>query len=284
MQKFVFKTLSFVSLFISLVLSIKAPGDSTAVARYTKKPAGTCSFGALPKYYAAISESDWQNAKYCGLCVKVTGPKKTITLKIVDRCSNCAAGQLGLSGAAFRKIGGVTRQQVKVSWKFTKCSDAGLVKYYWRPLSNKNFFGLQIRGNSKIINSVIVNGKPLPRDYYNYFIGRNLGLGPFSIKIIFADGSYVFDKSVRLNRVSLSGNKVKWVALVGTSTTRSSTLAYTSTTAVTTALTTAVSLTEATTGTSTTFPVVSSTVTSQISVSSQSASASSGTAFPSSNI
>ncbi|KAI8381540.1 RlpA-like double-psi beta-barrel-protein domain-containing protein-containing protein [Radiomyces spectabilis] len=52
----------------------------------------------------------------CGRYAKVTGPKGTVRVKIVDTCPPCVKGSLDLSPAAFQKIADLSAGRVKITW------------------------------------------------------------------------------------------------------------------------------------------------------------------------
>ncbi|KAG0165753.1 hypothetical protein DFQ28_008333 [Apophysomyces sp. BC1034] len=52
----------------------------------------------------------------CGKYAKVTGPKGTVRVKIVDTCPPCKKGSLDLSPAAFIKIADLSAGRVPISW------------------------------------------------------------------------------------------------------------------------------------------------------------------------
>ncbi|KAJ1930115.1 hypothetical protein IWQ60_000589 [Tieghemiomyces parasiticus] len=58
------------------------------------------------------------NNPNCGRMVSVTGPSGSVTIKIVDSCPGCAAGDLDLSPAAFNAIADPSLGRVGISWGF----------------------------------------------------------------------------------------------------------------------------------------------------------------------
>lgn len=58
------------------------------------------------------------NNPNCGRYAKVTGPKGTVRVKIVDTCPPCLSGSLDLSPAAFVKIADLAAGRVKIHWEW----------------------------------------------------------------------------------------------------------------------------------------------------------------------
>src|SRR6201999_2853878 len=66
-------------------------GDGTY---YAADGTGNCSFDASPNdlLVAAMNHPDYGTAQWCGACVAVTGPKGTVTVRIVEQCPECPQG------------------------------------------------------------------------------------------------------------------------------------------------------------------------------------------------
>ncbi|KAG1084906.1 hypothetical protein G6F42_021601 [Rhizopus arrhizus] len=54
----------------------------------------------------------------CGRRITATGPKGSVTVKVVDTCPGCANGDLDLSPAAFAKIADMDAGRVPVTWSW----------------------------------------------------------------------------------------------------------------------------------------------------------------------
>ncbi|RIA81250.1 hypothetical protein C1645_700985, partial [Glomus cerebriforme] len=57
------------------------------------------------------------NAPICNMCVKITGPKGTVKIKIVDKCPTCEFGDIDLSPVAFKVIGDEFQGRIPISWE-----------------------------------------------------------------------------------------------------------------------------------------------------------------------
>jgi hypothetical protein len=53
----------------------------------------------------------------CGACIRVTGPKGTVMVRIVDKCPVCKKGDVDLSPAAFKMIADEVSGRVGITWK-----------------------------------------------------------------------------------------------------------------------------------------------------------------------
>ncbi|CAG8543356.1 4918_t:CDS:2 [Scutellospora calospora] len=56
------------------------------------------------------------NSTICGKCLKITGPKGTVDITIVDKCPTNTTGNICLSMTAFKKISDDINSPTKISW------------------------------------------------------------------------------------------------------------------------------------------------------------------------
>ncbi|CAG8583873.1 11456_t:CDS:2 [Diversispora eburnea] len=54
----------------------------------------------------------------CGKRIKVTRGKKSVVVRVVDRCDGCKSGDIDLSPAAFKKLASLSVGRTKCSWKY----------------------------------------------------------------------------------------------------------------------------------------------------------------------
>jgi expansin (peptidoglycan-binding protein) len=68
---------------------------------------GACMFAPSPDdlMVAAMNAEEYGQAAFRGAQVRVTGPRGTVTVRIVDLCPECRAGHLDLSREAFGRVG-----------------------------------------------------------------------------------------------------------------------------------------------------------------------------------
>ena len=74
------------------------PAPATGEATYYDADgSGNCSFEpSSDLMVAAINGVDYDDAKWCGACLGVTGPSGEVTVRVVDQCPGCAKGDLDL--------------------------------------------------------------------------------------------------------------------------------------------------------------------------------------------
>ncbi|POG80013.1 hypothetical protein GLOIN_2v1520644 [Rhizophagus irregularis DAOM 181602=DAOM 197198] len=51
------------------------------------------------------------------MCVKITGPKGIVKVKIMDKCPICKFGDIDLSPAAFNVIGDESQGRILIRWE-----------------------------------------------------------------------------------------------------------------------------------------------------------------------
>ena len=106
---------------------------------YAADGSGACSFDASPSDLdvAAMNAPEFDGSAVCGECVRVAGPKGEVTVRIVDLCPDCVAGQLDLSQGAFAKIADVSAGRVPITWTVVACNVAGAVAYRFKEGSSQ---------------------------------------------------------------------------------------------------------------------------------------------------
>ncbi|CAO3616450.1 unnamed protein product [Mucor hiemalis] len=91
----------------------------------------------LPAYSATIHSMIGAMAmkkfENCYKCMKITNnknKKKTVTVKIVDKCAGCKVGKaIDLTPAAFQKLASLNDGVVDISWKVVSCPSSISPKY-----------------------------------------------------------------------------------------------------------------------------------------------------------
>lgn len=83
----------------------------------------------IPNYNAKPSDriGAMSNKNMCYQCVKITNPKnrKSVIVKIIDKCEGCAKNQIDLTRQAFASIANTNDGIVKVTWKGVACPSRG---------------------------------------------------------------------------------------------------------------------------------------------------------------
>jgi expansin (peptidoglycan-binding protein) len=158
---------------------------------YAGDGSGNCSFPAGGSVlYAAMNNTDYGATGYaCGAWVEATGPKGKVTVQIVDRCPECAIGDIDFSPQAFDTIANHADGRVPISWKIVSApASVGNLQFVVKDGSNQWWIGIQVRQHANIITKMeaLVGGtwKVLERQQYNYFLATSgLGVGPFTVRV-----------------------------------------------------------------------------------------------------
>lgn len=166
---------------------------------YAATGAGACSYPATPGslLVAAMDAPEWAGSAVCGQCVRVTGPRGVVTVRIVDLCPECEAGHLDLSREAFALVADPVQGRVSARWQPVACEVSGNVGYHYKDGSNQWWTALQPRNHRRPVRSLEAQqgGQwvALQRQDYNYFVGTNLGTGPFTLRLTADDGQQLVD-------------------------------------------------------------------------------------------
>jgi expansin (peptidoglycan-binding protein) len=179
----------------------------TGVATYytTATGAGNCGFDATPNdlMIGAMNAADYENSGACGACAKITGPNGDITVRIVDQCPDCEAGQIDLSPSAFDGIAARSAGRVPIKWQYVACGETGPIGYYFKEGSNPYWTAVQIRHHLARIAKleVMKNGAfvTVARESYNYFVDPSgMGNAPYTFRVTDVYGDTVEDSGIAL--------------------------------------------------------------------------------------
>jgi expansin len=170
---------------------------------------GNCSFDPTPQdlMVGAMNQTDYANSAICGAYVELTGPNGTITIRIVDRCPECPAGNIDLSPLAFSKIAELVKGRVPITWRIVSPDISGPIRYRFKEGSSQWWTAVQIRNHRNPIAKLEVldtNGQfvAMERQEWNYFLrpGSNQGLGPgpYTFRVTDSYGNVLTDTGIAL--------------------------------------------------------------------------------------
>jgi expansin (peptidoglycan-binding protein) len=200
-------------IFVPLALKPEAPTSGgtihTGEATYYNEAdgGGNCSFDPTPQnlMVGAMNHVDYDNSAICGAFVEITGPKGVITVRIVDQCPECPAGDIDLSPFAFAQIDDLIKGRVPISWRIVSPDISGPIIYHFKDGSNPWWTAVQIRNHRNPIAKFeyLAEGgqfKEVPRVSYNYFVQSEpgMGAGPFTFRVTDSYGNVLIDSGVQL--------------------------------------------------------------------------------------
>jgi len=172
---------------------------------YNATGAGACMFDPSPAdlMVAAMNAVEYNNAAVCGAYVFVTGPKGTVTVRIVDLCPECLAGHLDLSQEAFALIADLPQGRVNITWQVVSPALTGPIAYHFKDGSNQWWTAVQIRNHRNPIAKLeyLRDGSQwvaVPRTSYNYFVQTNPGMGPgpYTFRVTDSYGNVLSDSGI----------------------------------------------------------------------------------------
>jgi expansin len=183
------------------------PMHSGVATYYDANGDGNCMFGPSPNdmLVAAMNAADYQNSAVCGEYVHVSGPKGEITVRIVDSCPDCQAGQLDLSRQAFGKIAEMIQGRVPITWQVVSPELAGPIAYHFKDGSNPWWTAVQIRNHRNPVAKLEFKNAggqwvTVSRLSYNYFVQSNpmMGPGPYTFRVTDSYGNELVDQNIPL--------------------------------------------------------------------------------------
>lgn len=166
---------------------------------------GSCMFGPSPTdlMVTALNAEEYQTAAWCGAYVRASGPKGTITVRIVDLCPECKAGHLDLSEQAFAKIADPVQGRVSITWQVISPALSGTIAYHFKDGSSQWWTAVQVRNhrNPVVKLEFLRSGQwvNVPRTSYNYFVWQaGMGPGPYSFRVTDLYGNVLTDQNISL--------------------------------------------------------------------------------------
>jgi expansin (peptidoglycan-binding protein) len=168
---------------------------------YGADGSGNCGYDPSPNDLdvAAMDAAEWNGSAVCGECVAITGPKGSVTVRIVDQCPDCESGHLDLSQEAFAKIADVSAGNVPITWQVVACSPSGPVQYFIKDGSSQYWTAIQVRNSKYAISKLEWKSGAgayanVNRVDYNYFVvDQGVGPGPYSVRITSSTGAVLED-------------------------------------------------------------------------------------------
>lgn len=171
------------------------------ITYYDATGAGACSFPATPNDLdvAALNAEEWAGSALCGGCVRVDGPRGSVTVRIVDLCPECKRGHLDLSREAFAKVANPADGRVAVKWQLVSCNVTGPVAYHFKDGSSRWWTAIQVRNHRLPIERLEIDTgsgfTSVARESYNYFVDTNgAGPAPFRVRITAQGGAQLLDQ------------------------------------------------------------------------------------------
>ncbi|RZS52275.1 expansin EXLX1 family cellulose-binding protein [Sphaerotilus mobilis] len=187
-------------------LSVTFQGDGTfydysAGAVANPDTAGACSLGAVnDRMIAAMNAADYAGSAACGAQLVVRGPNGSVTVRVVDKCPECAPGDVDLSAEAFERIAAPIDGRVDVSWQAEPASVAGPVSYRYKEGSSRFWTAIQVRNHRLPIAKLEIRPVgstgwvTVGRTDYNYFVhAQTVPDGALEVRVTASDGSTLQD-------------------------------------------------------------------------------------------
>ncbi|MBX3130147.1 MAG: hypothetical protein KF718_25745 [Polyangiaceae bacterium] len=186
---------------------------------YAATGAGNCSFDATPNdlMVAAMNQTDYADSAACGACAHIEGPSGQVTVRIVDRCPECAVGDIDLSPQAFEKIAELSAGRVDISWRYVPCTPPGPIAYRFKEGSNQWWTAVQIRDHRHAIATVEYESNgvfvPVARENYNYFVEpAGMGPGPYTFRVTDVYGHTLVDTAIPHQEAQVVPGKAQFPA------------------------------------------------------------------------
>jgi len=151
---------------------------------------------------AAMNQEDYAESAACGTCTRIEGPNGVVTVRIVDRCPECAPGDIDMSPQAFEQIAEIAQGRVPITWTYVPCEVEGPIRYQFKEGSNQWWSAVQIRNHRHAIATLEYRDeggeyRDVPRLNYNYFVeDAGMGPGPYDFRVTDVYGQRLEDTGI----------------------------------------------------------------------------------------
>ncbi len=170
---------------------------------YDADGSGNCSFDKSSDLdVAAMAKPEYNASASCGACLRVTGPKGDVLVRVVDSCPGCADGNvnLDLSAQAFAKIANPKDGRVPITYQLVSCQVTGNLAFHFKDGSSKYWTAIQVRNHRVPVKKLEYEKKgvyvTMERADYNYFIASD-GVGDqpngLKLRVTASDGQVIED-------------------------------------------------------------------------------------------
>jgi expansin (peptidoglycan-binding protein) len=127
---------------------------------------------------AALNQADFEASKACGAYLQVQGPSgASVTVRVTDRCPQCAVGAIDLSAQAFARLAAPSTGRIAVTWKLLSPSTSRTVGIRYKTGSSRNWCAIQVLDHRNPLALLEVRSgttwRQLPRSDFNYFVSAD---------------------------------------------------------------------------------------------------------------
>jgi len=181
-------------------------GEGTFYGGVDGGATGNCSLPVAQGdfFHCALNNIDYDGSNTCGSCIEVTGPKGSVTLKVVDRCPECASGDVDMTQEAFAMIADVVDGRVPISWKFVPCTTTDFIKINFKEGSSQYWTAIQFRDTKHAISKMEYQNTTnewisVKRELFNFFIETKGIASPMNLRITSVLGEQLVFENIPLN-------------------------------------------------------------------------------------
>jgi len=184
-------------------------GEGTFYEGVDGGSSGNCSLPVAAGDYlhCALNNFDYDGSSACGACIEVTGSRGSVILKVVDRCPECASGDVDMTEEAFAIIDPVIDGRVPISWRFVPCDTASnneTIKINFKEGSSEFWTAIQFRNIKHSIATMEYqlpdnSWKSVDRALFNFFIETSGIASPMNLRITSILGEELIFENISLN-------------------------------------------------------------------------------------
>lgn len=181
-------------------------GEGTYYGGVAGSEGGNCSLwvDSGDYYHVAMNNTDYDGSNACGACVEITGPNGTATATVVDRCPECAEGDIDMAEDLFAEVADKVDGRVDITWEYVPCDESENIKVKYKSGSSIWWTGIQFRDIEHGIVKMEYqtdsgDWQEVDRELYNYFIEDSGISTPMTLRVTSVLGEELIFENVDLD-------------------------------------------------------------------------------------
>ena len=183
-------------------------GEGTFYDGVAGSSSGNCSLPVAQGdfLHCALNNINYDGSNACGACITVTGPKGSVTLQVVDRCPECASGDVDMTEEAFSQIADVIDGRVPITWQYTTCESniTNDIKVVFKEGSSEFWTAIQFRNTTHAVATMEYltdnnSWVSVDRELFNFFIATEGISSPMNLRVTSVLGEQVVFENISLN-------------------------------------------------------------------------------------
>lgn len=158
--------------------------------------------------HCALNNQDYNTSQACGACLEVKSASgKKVVVKVVDRCPECAPGDVDLTQQAFAKIADPIDGRIPITWRFVPCPlNNSTIKVNFKSGSTQFWTAIQLRNIRHAVTKLEYKKGDqwvdIARENFNFFIATEGITPPMTLRATSVLDEQLVFENININTAS----------------------------------------------------------------------------------